>query len=151
MSPAETDTHNGSSTLLQTALAFRDPIGRWKCLSPIREYIELYMHCGLNVIEPLLTFHGKLAKHAQEAVCTAERPVLLKRIIPEIGNIQSAITISMGVPEILEQAINALWCGSTFFLSAGPSLSMMITLLSKAINVAREKHVPLPEARCLVA
>ena len=95
MTPADIDTQKGSSILQQTALAFRDVQGCLKCLSPICEYIQLYRPCGLKILLPLVTFYEKLAKHAQEASYTAERPLLLRVVLPQIGNLQSVIMITM--------------------------------------------------------
>ena len=41
MTPVNINLHNGSSTILQTSLAFRDTHRHLKCLTPIREHIRL--------------------------------------------------------------------------------------------------------------
>src|ERR1700761_70894 len=150
MVPAEFNAHIGSLTLMQTSLAFRDMGGRLKCLSPIREHIQLYRPCRPNIMSPLVAFYCELATKAQEAVYTAERSFMLQAMLPQIGNLQSVIMKAMGMTELRKEAIDALWRGSTFLMPARAGLSTTLTLLSQGIDIAREQDLLLQEARCLV-
>src|SRR6201996_9620677 len=125
MSPANIDPYKGSSTLLQIALAFRDAIGRLKCLSPIREYIQSHRPTGLSIVSPLVTFYGDLSKYAHEAAYTAERSYLLRMITPQIGNLQTVITRGMGMPELSEKAIDACATEAPSYTTRGSRIALV--------------------------
>ena len=72
-------------------------------------------------------------------------------MISQLGNLQSVVITSIGIPELSEQAIEPSWRGSTFLRSARVGFNIITTLLSAGINIARERRLLLQEARCLAA
>ena len=125
MSSVDVDPDKGSSTLLQTALAFRDSIGRLKCLSPIREYIQSHRPAGMSIVSLLVTFYGDLSKYTHEAAYTAERSYLLRVMMPQIGNLQTVIRRGMEMPELSDKAIDACATEAPSYTTLGSRIALV--------------------------
>jgi tetratricopeptide (TPR) repeat protein len=135
MTPPELDVAHAVLPLLQVSLSYRDHFQRIRVLSPIREYVNTRYQLSIELFNPLLAYHAKIAEFCSETYNTDARQQMFDRVTPQLENLQSVFDQGLKVPRLADETSQVVLSFSRYFAENWED--RVLPLVERSLSQAR--------------